>query len=111
MAPNTLIPTRAERFIARTCKDDYANLRVFAAVIEGVYQFRQRLWPERIAHLGSIDGNLSHALGFLKNNVCIVADFLPFYWHIILLVCYYWACPCMGLHPLKATRATIKALQ
>jgi hypothetical protein len=79
MAPNTLIPARAERFITSACKDDYANFRVFATGVEGIYHFRQGLWSEGIAHFGSIDSNLSHALGFLKNNVRIVADFLPFH--------------------------------
>src|SRR6266566_4029801 len=79
MTSNALITSRAECLVARTCKDDYANFRVLAAGIEGVYQFRQRLWPESIAHFGSIDGNLSHALGFFKNNVRVVANLLPCY--------------------------------
>src|SRR5579863_7503692 len=79
MTAHTLIPARAERLITRTGKNSHANFRVLATDIEGINQFRQRFGPEGIAHLGPIDGNLSHTLGFFKNDVCIVTDLLPMY--------------------------------
>src|SRR5213596_789048 len=85
MAANALVSAGAEGLIACTCEDDYADPRVFAAVVERVYQFREGFWPEGVAHFGSIDGDFADAFGFFKNNVCVVADFVPCYWHVFLL--------------------------
>src|SRR6266849_7764165 len=90
MTSNTLIPARAERLITRACKNDHPNLGVLATGIESIYQFCQRFWPEGIAHCGSVDCNLSHALGSLKNNVCVVTNFLSFYRHMLLLFWLFW---------------------
>src|SRR5713226_4449264 len=98
MTSNTLIPARAERLITCACKNDHANLWVLATGIESIYQFSQCFWPESIAHCGSVDCNLSHALGFLKNNVCVVTNFLPFYRHMLLL---FWLFRDTGFTPAR----------
>src|ERR1700687_1029392 len=62
VASNALIAARAERLVTCASEDCHAYLRVFTAQIEGIDQFCECFWPERIAYFGSVDGNFSHTV-------------------------------------------------
>lgn len=78
LATDALIPTGAEGLLALTGENNNTNFGIVATEIKSLNQLIKRLWTESIPNLWAINRNLAYAIGFLKNNVIKVMDFLPF---------------------------------
>src|SRR5205085_6905629 len=61
-AAYALIATGTERLVPLAGEDHHADVGVVAREIEGLLQFADRLGPEGIAHLGTIDRDLANAV-------------------------------------------------
>ena len=78
VAADALVAAGAERPVALAGQDDDADPVVVAGEVEGRLELEQGLRPERVAHLGTVDRDLGHAVaGELVLDVGPVAHGLP----------------------------------
>ena len=77
VAADLLVTTAAERVGSLARQHDHADRRVVAGHIEGVDQLTRRERTERVAHLGTVDGDLRDALGGLVADVGPLAGRFP----------------------------------
>ena len=73
IAADALVTARAERLGSRAGEHDDPDRRVVARHLEGACKLEERGRPERIAHLGPVDGQLGDAAGGLVANVLPLA--------------------------------------
>ena len=85
VAADALVAAGAEGLIARAGEDDDADLGILARVVERRAHLEQRLRPERVADLGAVDGDLRDAVPLLVDDVLVVPDLLPLWFHPWLL--------------------------
>src|SRR5436305_810291 len=77
VAAHALVAAGAERVRSLAGQDDHADVEVLARALERVGHLDDRLRPERVPHLGPVDGDLRDALGGLVPDVLVVRRFLP----------------------------------
>ena len=73
VAADALIAARAERLGSLAGEHDDPDRRVVAGNLERARELEERRRPERIAHLGTVDGQLRDAAGGLVANVLPLA--------------------------------------
>src|SRR4029077_13628855 len=77
IAPDALVAAGAERLGAGAGEDDHPDLRIVPRRLESAGHLEHGRRPERVAHLGPVDGDLGDAVPGLVDDVGVAAGALP----------------------------------
>ena len=84
VTPHLLVAAGAEGEIASPGEDDDTDAGIEAGVIQCLHHLLHRQWPEGVAHLRAVDGDLGDPLlGFVVADVLkVTAAILPLRWGV-----------------------------